>query len=264
MKLKELAESVDVAFSMYSAIPMPQIEWNEKNMKYMLAFLPLVGVVQAALLLGWTALSGWLAVNGVLFAAVATLIPLLVTGGIHMDGLCDTADALASHQTREKKLEILKDSHTGAFAVIGCCAYLLLTFALWTQPEGAQRWLAAETAAVGAVLSRAISAFAVVSIPCAKNSGLVHAFSSAAQKSRVRAAAVVFLLLCAVLLLWRNPLLGMCVLAGCGLHLIYFYQMIRKQFGGITGDLAGYLVQMTELLILLVSVLYMLVGNIVK
>ena len=260
MKLKELAESVDVAFSMYSAIPMPQIEWNEKNMKYMLAFLPLVGVAQAALLLGWTALSGWLAVNGVLFAAAAALIPLLVTGGIHMDGLCDTADALASHQTREKKLEILKDSHTGAFAVIGCCAYLLLTFALWTQPEGAQRWLAAETAAVGAVLSRAISAFAVVSIPCAKNSG----FSSAAQKSRVRAAAVVFLLLCAVLLLWRNPLLGVCVLAGCGLHLIYFYQMIRKQFGGITGDLAGYLVQMTELLILLVSVLYMLIGNIVK
>lgn len=153
-------------------------------MKYMLAFLPLVGVVQAALLLGWTALSGCLAVNGVLFAAVAALIPLLVTGGIHMDGLCDTADALASHQTREKKLEILKDSHTGAFAVIGCCAYLLLTFALWTQPEGTQRWLAAETAAVGAVLSRAISAFAVVSIPCAKNSGLVHAFSSAAQKSR--------------------------------------------------------------------------------
>ena len=181
-----------------------------------------------------------------------------------MDGLCDTADALASHQTREKKLEILKDSHTGAFAVIGCCAYLLLTFALWTQPEGAQRWLAAETAAVGAVLSRAISDFAVVSIPCAKNSGLVHAFSSAAQKSRVRAAAVVFLLLCAVLLLWRNPLLGVCVLAGCGLHLIYFYQMIQKQFGGITGDLAGYLVQMTELLILLVSVLYMLIGNIVK
>ena len=104
----------------------------------------------------------------------------------------------------------------------------------------------------------------MVSIPCAKNSGLVHAFSSAAQKSRVRAAAVVFLLLCAVLLLWRNPLLGVCVLAGCGLHLIYFYQMIQKQFGGITGDLAGYLVQMTELLILLVSVLYMLVGNIVK
>ena len=87
---------------------------------------------------------------------------------------------------------------------------------------------------------------------------------SAAQKSRVRAAAVVFLLLSAVLLLWRNPLLGVCVLAGCGLHLIYFYHMIQKQFGGITGDLAGYLVQMTELLILLVSVLYMLVGNIVK
>ena len=213
MKLRELAESVDVTFSMYSAIPMPQIEWNEKNMKYMLAFLPLVGVVQAALLLGWTALSGCLAVNGVLFAAVAALIPLLVTGGIHMDGLCDTADALASHQTREKKLEILKDSHTGAFAVIGCCAYLLLTFALRTQPEGAQRWLAAETAAVGAVLSRAISAFAVVpASPAPKQRPLCTPFQRGAKKQGYAAAVVFCCLRCPAFV--AQPAAGVCVLAG--------------------------------------------------
>lgn len=125
MKIKTMFESLDVAFSMYSAIPMPQVMWNEQNMKYMLGFFPLIGLVQAALLIGWVYLAQALSVGTVLFAAVAALIPLFVTGGIHLDGFCDTVDALASHQTREKKLEILKDPHTGAFAVMGCMAYLL-------------------------------------------------------------------------------------------------------------------------------------------
>ena len=119
MKIRTLLESLDVAFSMYSAIPMPQIEWNERNMKYMMAFFPMVGVVQGALLLGFSLLAQALGLGFVLFAAVAALLPLFVTGGIHLDGFCDTVDALSSHQTREKKLEILKDPHTGAFAVMG-------------------------------------------------------------------------------------------------------------------------------------------------
>ena len=259
MKPKELAESVDVAFSMYSAIPMPQILWNENNMRYMLAFFPLVGVAQGALLLGWVALAQFLGVNRLLFAAVQALIPLAVTGGIHMDGFCDTMDALASHQDREKKLEILKDSHTGAFAVMGCCAYLLLTFALWTQLEGRQLWLAAGMMAVGSVLSRAISAFAVVSFPCAKNSGLAHAFSSAAQKGKVRVATVCFWVVCTVAMLCLNPILGGCSLIASGCVFSYYYKMSQKQFGGITGDLAGYFLQLHELMVLLVAVVYALV-----
>ena len=86
MKIKTLLETIDVAFSMYSSIPVPQIEWNERNMKYMMGCFPLVGVVQALLLIGWGDLAQWLGVNAILFAAVATLIPLLVTGGIHLDG----------------------------------------------------------------------------------------------------------------------------------------------------------------------------------
>jgi len=192
MKIRTLLESLDVAFSMYSAIPMPQIEWNERNMKYMMAFFPMVGVVQGALLLGFSLLAQALGLGFVLFAAVAALLPLFVTGGIHLDGFCDTVDALSSHQTREKKLEILKDPHTGAFAVMGCVAYLLLTFALWTQPQGSGRWLTVQMMAVGFVLSRSMSALSVVSFPCAKSSGLVHSFSSAPQKRNVRIAAAVF------------------------------------------------------------------------
>ena len=52
---------------------------------------------------------------------------LLVTGGIHLDGFMDTTDARSSYGDREKKLAILKDSHVGAFAVIGCSFYLILS-----------------------------------------------------------------------------------------------------------------------------------------
>lgn len=74
---------------------------------------------------------------------------------------------------------------------MGCVAYLLLTFALWTQPQGSGRWLTVQMMAVGFVLSRSMSALSVVSFPCAKSSGLVHSFSSAAQKRNVRIAAAV-------------------------------------------------------------------------
>ena len=227
MKIKTMFESLDVAFSMYSAIPMPQVMWNEQNMKYMLGFFPLIGLVQAALLIGWVYLAQALSVGTVLFAAVAALIPLFVTGGIHLDGFCDTVDALASHQTREKKLEILKDPHTGAFAVMGCMAYLLLTFALWTQPQGEFCLLAAKEMAVGYVFSRAMSAAAVVTFPCAKNSGLAHSFSSAAQKDRVRIISILFALVCAVCFVLIHPVLGAAILAGCLMVFWYSHHMAR-------------------------------------
>ncbi len=60
-------------------------------------------------------------------ASVAVLIPVLVTGGIHLDGLLDTADALSSWQTRERRLEILKDSPRGSI-----CHHCVL----WLFPGG--------------------------------------------------------------------------------------------------------------------------------
>ena len=62
---------------------------------------------------------------------MAAALPLLVTGGIHADGFCDTVDALSSHAEREKMLEILKDSHCGAFAVIFFGLWLVLWLAGW-------------------------------------------------------------------------------------------------------------------------------------
>lgn len=102
-------ESLIVAFSMYSKIPMPQITWTKENMKNTLCYFPLIGAVIGALLWLWYWLCGIAGFGVMLQAAVAVLIQVLVTGGIHLDGFLDTSDALSSWQTAERRLEILKD-----------------------------------------------------------------------------------------------------------------------------------------------------------
>ncbi len=94
--------SLLTAFSTYSCIPVPQVEWTEENRRYSMCFFPLVGAVIGLLLWGWLAVCDAFGVGPLLRGAVAALLPLFVTGGIHMDGFMDTSDALASWQPMEK------------------------------------------------------------------------------------------------------------------------------------------------------------------
>ncbi len=118
-----------IAFATYSRLPMPRVAWERRNLELAPAFLPLVGAVIAGgeFLLFWG--GGLLGLPAVVLALLAAALPILVTGGIHLDGFLDTKDALHSYKSREEKLEILKDSHVGAFAVIRLALYLLVFIA---------------------------------------------------------------------------------------------------------------------------------------
>lgn len=120
-------QSLIIAFAMYSKLPMPRVDWNEKNMRYAFCWFPFVGLVIGLVEWGTFYLLELCRAGGVLKGAVLTVLPLLITGGIHLDGFMDTTDARSSYGDREKKLAILKDSHVGAFAVIGCGMYLLMS-----------------------------------------------------------------------------------------------------------------------------------------
>ena len=174
-----LFESLLIALSTYSAVPVPQLDWNEKNMRYAICFFPAVGVLCGAALWLWAVLAQATGMSGVLFAAIAACLPILVTGGIHMDGYLDTVDALSSHQTCEKKLAIMKDANCGAFAVIYGGVYLL-----------AYAGFAYEVFAAGHillicplfVLSRALSGLCAVNLPNARKSGMLCTFTSGVQR----------------------------------------------------------------------------------
>ena len=250
-------ESLLVALSTYSAIPTPQFEWNQRNMKYSLCFMPVIGVLVGLLLWGWGLLSQRLGLSGFLFAAVACCLPLLLTGGIHMDGYMDTCDALASHQTMERKLEIMKDPNCGAFAVIYCAVYLLLQLGLFYQ------LYEAGTLAVlcpAYVLSRACSALCGVTLPKARKNGMLNAYTKDnATKVTVTVMALVILAAMAVTL-WLSPLAGAGALVLVGLAVLWYRSMTMRMFGGVTGDTSGFAIQLCELAFLLGALVGGLLG----
>ena len=234
-----------IALAMYSRLPAPRTAWEEKNMAWALCWFPAVGLAAAGLLRLWWALCAWLELGGVLFAAVAVIIPAAVSGGIHLDGLCDTCDALGSHQSREKKLEILKDSHAGAFAIIGCGLYLLLLFAAWHQV-----WPAAGTAGalcLGPLFSRGLSGLMAALLPNARGSGLLARFTRSMDVRRAKAILLLWSAAAAGGMIVLNPWVGLPGLAGAGAVTAYYVVMSRRQFGGITGDLEGFYLQLCEL-----------------
>ncbi|MBQ8159720.1 MAG: adenosylcobinamide-GDP ribazoletransferase [Clostridia bacterium] len=232
-----------IAFSTYSAIPVPQVAWTEENRRLAMCFFPLVGAVIGLLLWGWLALADALQVGSFLRGAVAALIPLLVTGGIHMDGFMDTSDALASWQTKEKRLEIMKDSHVGAFAVMHCAGYLLVQAAIYGEAaKGAGPMLACVF-----VLSRAMSAWALTALRNARPKGMLDAFGRAAGRRMTLISGLVYASVClGVLISCDIRLATMCIVAAAVCLFVYRGTAYR-QFGGVTGDLAGWFLQVTEL-----------------
>ena len=241
-------ETVAVAFSMFSAIPMPQFSWNERNMRYSLCAFPLVGAAIAACMFFWEKLCLLLSLPVILRGAGLCVLPVLITGGIHLDGYCDTCDALASHSDQDKRREIMKDPHLGAFAAIRLCAYFLADFALWT---------AAPTLHLPVLtgvfcLTRSLSGLALTVFPIRPGSGLARSFAEAAERKRVRNVLLVLSAALALLLVFFHS--GETVIAAL-LVFWYYRRLCVKDFGGLSGDLAGWFLQTAELWMLLALVL---------
>jgi adenosylcobinamide-GDP ribazoletransferase len=180
----------------------------------------------------------------VLPATVAAVLLLAawvaLTGALHWDGLLDCLDALLVPAPSERRLEILKDVHTGSFAVVGGGLILLLYVAcLIAIPGGARVWalLLAPTA------GRWIMTVAQIAWPYARVAGLGEKFPA------TRRAALLGML---PLL----PLLGggahavLVLTIACLASYLLARWMARQLGGGLTGDCYGALCEVTQLLVL--------------
>ncbi len=244
----KLLETVAVAFSMFSALPVKSVAWDDHNMRYSLCAFPLVGVVIALCCRAWVFAGTVLDFPAILRGAGLCLLPPVLTGGIHLDGYADTCDALASHAGSERRQEILKDPHLGAFAAIRLCMYFLCSFALWTTLP-----IVKLPALIGLFgLSRSLSGLSLTCFPLREGSGLAGQFARAADRKRVRTVLLVLAFLFAALLVlgdaWGAPL------AACAVFL-YYRRMCVKNFTGLSGDLAGWFLQTAELWMLAAWVL---------
>lgn len=240
--MMSVIKSFFIAFSMYSVIPLPKTEWKEEDMKYVFCFFPLVGAVIGGLVFGWYYIARLFNIPEICVMLIAAAIPLIITGGIHVDGFMDTMDAFHSYRDREKKLEILKDPHIGAFSVIMLALYGLLFLGALSFVEDGRT---SASFCLIFVLSRCASGFCALSFKSA-HEGTLDYFTKNSSKTLVKIIVIFEAVLAIALMTFFNPVFTLCVVVSVIVSVLYYYFKTKKEFGGVTGDTAGYLLLITE------------------
>lgn len=248
-----LFKGIAMAFSLFSKVPMPQFEWREENMRYMMCFFPIVGLVVGLVVAAWLWLAAVTGMNIVLMGAGIAVIPVAMTGGIHLDGFCDVVDAQASHADLERKQQILKDPHVGAFAIIAVTCYLIAATAIAT--ELTPRWEIGVLLGCSYIVSRCLSGIATIMFPTSASKGMLSKFHESAAQKRVLAVLVIELVVCAGGMFAVSIFLALPMVVVALMCLVLLYPFTTTQFGGMSGDIAGAFLQVTELVMLIVLVI---------
>lgn len=246
---------------------MPNVEFSERNQRASLCFFPLIGIVTG--LCQWLLMRVffWLPVIlphttayyesyfhltfPLIRAGFMCALPVLITGGIHMDGFLDTVDAKSSFRSRQERLKILKDPHTGAFAVIHSSLYFIISTLLYLNLSDTAVLLLPMIYG----MERALSALSLLIFRKAREDGMAASFAGSAG-GYVKWVLMAEAALLAVLMILYMPLAGVfCVLAAAACF-VYYRVSSYKWFGGVTGDLAGHFLQICEISMLFMAVIF--------
>ena len=224
-----------MAWGMFLAIPCPKKIWRESARRKMLACLPLVGCVVGGVWVLCACLVQWL--PGPLAAALLAAAPWLVTGFLHLDGFMDVCDAVLSRRDLPERRRILKDSHCGAFAVIGM---VLLACGQWSVAM-ANPAVPLLPLLLLPVASRASAALAVLTLPPMESSQ--YAAMTGKKAPYTAFAALVLAAAVTVPLAVWGSFAPLAAAVGYGATLWYAY----RQLGGMSGDVSGFALTLGEL-----------------
>lgn len=237
-----------LALKFLTIFPAPK-RWGKttEDLEQSLSYFPLVGLILGAILLGLN-----YGLSLILPAAVVNVLLIIaiviITGAHHLDGLMDSFDGTVSGKSRERRLEIMSDSHVGTFGIIAAILLLLLKYAaLSSVPFN----IIMPTLLLMPTLSRWIVVNTIFIFPCAKTSGMGLAFKNGATWQRLTIATIIALVASVLLMNWQGVVLmaTLCLITfGIG---TYF----RARLGGLTGDVYGAINELSEALVLILVII---------
>ncbi|MFM7444347.1 MAG: adenosylcobinamide-GDP ribazoletransferase [Tabrizicola sp.] len=224
------------AFALLSRLPLP----NHRGTGAASAWAwPLVGAVLGAICAALALGLQWLGVTPGVSAALVLALGAMLTGGLHEDGLSDTADGLFGGWTRERRLEIMKDSRVGSYGVLALVLVMLARWSALTALLVHGGYVPALIAA--GALSRAPMALIMALLPNARGTGLSHATGRPSPATAMVGLALA-VVLAGVLTGWGAVPM---VFAALGVTLWLAFTALRR-IGGQTGDILGASQQLAE------------------
>ncbi|MFH1259261.1 MAG: adenosylcobinamide-GDP ribazoletransferase [Elusimicrobiota bacterium] len=233
-----------LALQFLTIIPLGSTEvFEEKKLLRAPAFFPLVGLLIGLILAGMNNILSWLSVEQFLSNAVLLVLLIVLTGGLHLDGLADTFDALGSGKDRARRLEIMRDSHIGTMGVLSLISLLLLKLALLCSLVPV---LTNNSLILMCLLSRYALILAMFLFPYARQEGKAKLFMQGMNYK-------VFFLgsgLSLAFSLIFFQLQGVIFFILVTIFVFLAGKYAANKIGGITGDVLGAISELTEIFVL--------------
>lgn len=230
------------ALRLMTVLPLGAGSSSDRAIAVSPAFFPIVGA-----LIGLASAGVFVAAAEVLpvpvAAALAVVVPVFLTGALHLDGLADTADGLFGARTRERRLEIMVDPHVGAYGVSAIVIDLLVRWSVVASLEPATGW---PVLVVAGVLSRGTVAVVIAMFPYIRKEGIGSAYAG-----RARAIVPVAVIISVALAVTFGGVPALAALGAAATGGLVVAGYARRSIGGVTGDIYGAVVEVSELAALL-------------
>ena len=238
----KILESIVVAFQFLTRLYLPiNVEWDTANLRRSLMWFGLVGAFIGVILAGAMTLFNRFDLIPAVSAIIILIIWIFITGGMHIDGISDMADGFFSMRDKEKTLEIMKDSHVGAFGVITIVFLLLIKFEMLKEFIIIEKnvWLLILPPTIARIAAGLVLSF----YETTKKSGLGYTFHSSNPRIFWAIGFIVTLIISSILNIKSLIFIGIAILAS---NLMALWA--KKKIGGLNGDIYGAIVETVEVI----------------
>ena len=257
--MNKILTGLFMAWGNFSIVPSPKKVWEEKSKNWMIAMMPVIGLLIGALQFCIYSIFQMMYEKGVVGnhivfqAAILTFLPFYLSGFIHLDGFMDTCDSLMSRREQSEMQRILKDSRVGAFAVICFVFTVILYFGSVTAIQtGTYSWEKMFALACIPFFARIASSMSVLKMKPLDSSQYAMLEEGEDKNAAVFTGAAVDIAFGALCIFATWYLFGRfteLIIAGIFAMAITCFAIrnASKKIGGINGDIAGYGIVMGEL-----------------
>jgi adenosylcobinamide-GDP ribazoletransferase len=250
-------DGVRFAFGTLTVIPVRVTRWDRGAARAGMLCAPLAGVAVGAASAAAGLVLLFLGAGAPLAAVAGVAVPAVLTRGLHLDGLADTADGLGSGKPAEDALRIMKQSDVGPFGVLALVLVLLAQVAALAQAYEAS-WARGACAAVvcAAVARLALTLAARAGVPAARPEGLGAAVAGVVPVRAALGAALAVTAVAAAAGAAFGPYEAARTALAALLALAAAEALLRhctRRFGGVTGDVFGALAETAATTVLVVS-----------
>ncbi len=233
-----------LAMQFLTVLPLKVKQFSEQRIAWALAYFPIAGLFLGLMLVWLNTLLSALSIPLLVVNIILVVVLIILTGGMHLYGLSDTADAFLSGKGKEEMLEIMRDPHIGVMGVLSLISIILLKIALLSSVSAAVKPAALM---LMCILSRWSVVMAMYLFPYARQEGKAKLFIQG-MNLKIFIASLIAALIFSFAAWGLKGLLALAIIAGCA-YLIG--KIITRKIGGITGDTLGATIELTEIATLL-------------